>query len=520
MIKRLYPLLAGLFISATALAQSSNDALLYSPLQPHGTARTQALGGTGVGLGGDYSSAHINPAGIAMFKTGEFLISGGVGISNYTSDYQGNNQQDNTGKRNNFQIPNIGIIFATNKNSGSDSWNNITFSLGMDRLANYNNKIAIAGFNDVSSYTDTWVDNLAGANDDGYNSGFPLGASLGYQTYLMEQHPTTGSSFEPMSWAAPSRQEGGAIALQQRGTLETEGGLNEYSFAIGGNYGDRLYIGASLALPSINYKETFSWSEDDASSDNNNHFAYFDYHQYLKRTGLGVGGKLGILYKVTDRFRLGGAFQTPTFYSMHDSYSADLLSNVEDGRGDLQYASGDLTNGYPVEYDYNYVAPLRAMAGASYFFGDLEDPQKPQGFITADYEYVNQASGKFKVSDDKNYENDVNNNISAIYKSASNLRVGAEVKFLSIYAVRAGFAAYGNPYSDDSYNAGVNASRKVYSGGLGIRNKGIYADATYSYTQGSDRYQPYTVNDAGYTPHAALLDYTRSNIMLTVGFKF
>ena len=270
-----------------------------------------------------------------MFKTGEFLISGGVGISNYTSDYQGNNKDDNTGKRNNFQIPNIGVIFATNKNSGSNSWNNITFSLGMDRLANYNNKIAIAGFNDVSSYTDTWVDNLAGANDDGYNSGFPLGASLGYQNYLMEQHPTTGTSFEPMSWAAPSRQEGGAIALQQRGTLETEGGLNEYSFAIGGNFGDRLYIGASLALPSINYKETFSWSEDDASSDNNNHFAYYDYHQYLKRTGLGVGGKLGVLYKVTGRFRLGGTFQTPTFYSMHDSYSADLLSNVEDGRGDL-----------------------------------------------------------------------------------------------------------------------------------------------------------------------------------------
>jgi folate-dependent tRNA-U54 methylase TrmFO/GidA len=42
MIKRLYPLLGGLFISVTAMAQSSNDALLYSPMQPHGTARTQA----------------------------------------------------------------------------------------------------------------------------------------------------------------------------------------------------------------------------------------------------------------------------------------------------------------------------------------------------------------------------------------------------------------------------------------------------------------------------------------------
>ncbi|PSL46488.1 hypothetical protein CLV51_103467 [Chitinophaga niastensis] len=521
MIKRLYPLLGGLFISVTAMAQSSNDALLYSPNQPIGSARAQALGGAGVGLGGDYSSAHTNPAGIAMFKTGEFLISAGVGISGNTSMYQNNNTADNKGSRTNFQLPNIGVIFATNKHSGSSSWNNITFSIGMNRLANYNNKFAIAGYNNVSSYSDSWVDDLVGQNGDAYKSGFPLGASLAYQTYLIDQYtnPTTGK-IEPLSKASPTRQVGGPIALQQRGTIETEGGLNEYAFAVGGNYGDRLYIGASVALPSINYKETLTWSEDDASSNHNNDFNYFDYKKYLKRTGLGIGAKFGILYKVTDRFRLGAAIHTPTFYSMHDSYTADMTADVEGTRGVTSYSSNDILNGYPKENDYNYTAPFRAMGGASYFIGDITDPKKTQGFITADYEYVNQSSGKFKMSNDRNFESELNGNISAIYKSVSNVKVGAEVKFLSLYAVRAGFAAYGNPYSSDSYNAGVDASRKVYSGGLGIRNKGIYADLTYSYTQGKDRYQPYTVVDAGYTPKAATLDYTRSNIIMTVGFKF
>ncbi|MCW3464027.1 OmpP1/FadL family transporter [Chitinophaga nivalis] len=502
------------------MAQSSSDALLYSNFQPFGTARTQALGGGGVGLGGDYTSAHLNPAGIGVFKTGEFLFSAGVGITGNNSTYQGNNILDNKGNRTNFQLPNIGVIFAANRNSGSSSWNNVTFSLGMNRLANYNNKVAIAGFNDVSSYSDSWVDDLVGQNTDVYKKGYPLGASLAYQSGLIDQFKNAAGNIEPLSNASPTRQEGGPIALQQRGILETQGGLNEFAFAVAGNYGDRFYIGASVVVPSINYKETLTFMEDDASGKPNNGFAFFDYNKYLKRTGLGIGGKLGVLFKATDRLRLGAAFHTPVFYSMHDSYSANMTSNTENINSTLSAYSEDLTNGYPVENDYNYTAPLRLMGGASFFIGDLSDPSKPQGFISADYEYVNQSSGKFRMSNDRSFENDLNTNIGALYKAASNVKVGAELKFLSIYAVRAGFAAYGNPYSNDSYNAGIDASRKVYSGGLGFRTKGIYGDLTYSYAQGKDRWLPYRVADAGYTPKAATIDYNRSNIVMTIGLKF
>ncbi|MBO9732049.1 MAG: hypothetical protein J7623_25630 [Chitinophaga sp.] len=521
MIKRLYPLLGGLFLSATAMAQSSNDALLYSPNQPHGTARTQALGGAGIGLGGDYSSAHLNPAGIAIFKTGEFHISAGVGISQFTSNYLGNGQLDNKGNRSNFQMPSIGVIMATNKNSGSSTWNNITFSLGMERLANYNNKMAIAGRNNQTSLSDAWVDDFFDQSVSDATLG--LGFDLGYYTGMIHKHANAPGDTSIISQASPLRPGGGLPGIQQRGTIETEGGLNEYSFAIGGNYGDRLYIGASLNLPSINYKETLNWSEDDASSDKNNGFAYFDYTKRLKRTGLGFGAKLGILYKVSDHFRLGGTFATPTWYSIHDSYTAEFHSDIENNQGEVSAYSVDLAQGFPTENDYHYTAPLRAGAGASYFFGNLAEPKTTQGFITADYEYVNQSSGKFKYNNGK-AATGVNDNISAIYKATSNIRAGAEVRFQAMYAVRLGFAAYGNPYTNDAYNAGIDASRKVYSGGLGFRNKGFYADLTYSYTQGDDRYQPYTIYQAAgqpnLSPKAATLAYNRSNILLTIGFKF
>lgn len=527
MNKRLFPLLGGLFLSATAMAQSSNDALLYSPMQPHGTARTQALGGVGVGLGGDYSSAHINPAGIGIFKTGEFLISAGVGITNTTSNYLGNNKQDNTGNRTNFQVPNIGVIFATNFNNGTNTWNNVTFSLGVNRLANYNSKQAIAGVNAVSSYSNTWVEQLQGASLKYFEGGDPTGASLAYQGLLIDTL-NRGGGLIPVSFADPRRNKidprldpltGG---VTQRGTLTKEGGMNEYAFAVGGNYGDRLYIGASVVLPSINYKETFSWSEDDRDANNHtNYFNYFDYNKYIKRTGLGIGGKLGLLYKVSDRFRLGAAFHTPTYFSIHDSYSGDIHTDTENFGHEASVYSDQLTNdGGPQLFDYNYVTPMKFLGGASFFFGDLTDPKKPQGFISADYEYVNQSSAKFKIRDDKQYERILNDNISAIYKSVSNFRVGAELKLASLYAIRAGFANYGNPYSNDAYNAGADGSTNVFSGGVGFRSKGLYLDLTYSYAESSYKYRPYTTADAATTPAAAAIDYNRSNIMMTVGFKF
>ncbi|MBC9929994.1 OmpP1/FadL family transporter [Chitinophaga qingshengii] len=520
MIKRLSPLLAGLFLSVTAAAQSSNDALLYSPNQPFGTARAQALGGAGIGLGGDYSAAHTNPAGIGMFKTGEFLISAGLGLTNNTSNYLGNNILDNKGNKTNFQLPSIGVIFATNKGTGDKAWNNVTFSLGYTRLANYNNKIVVAGNNKVSSFSDTWIDQMWQSDSTGMENNFPLGGSLAFKTDLINRFFHPDGKWDPMTNASPQRPTGGLSSIQQRGIMETRGGLNEFALAVAGNYGNRLYIGGSVNLPNVNYREDFTVMEDDATNNPNNEFGYFDYRQFLRRTGIGIGAKLGVIYKASPRFRLGGAFHTPTYYSLHDSYTADLTANTENLSGTKYAHSDDVTNGYPVEFDYNYVTPLRAMAGVTYFFGDITHVSNTQGFITADYEYVNQSSGKFKMSNYREDEKALNQNISAIYKAVSNIRVGAELKFATLYAARLGFAWYGNPYSSDAYNASVDASRKVYSGGFGYRNKGLYADLAYSYTQGNDRYRLYTSTTTGLTPNAATLDYNRSNVVLTLGLKF
>ncbi|MFB6454802.1 OmpP1/FadL family transporter [Chitinophaga sp. Hz27] len=504
------------------MAQTPSGALLFSNQDPVGTARTQALGGVSIGLGGDYSSAYSNPAGIGFFKTGEFLISGGVGITGNTSTYfPMAAPEDKKGSRTNFQVPNIGVIFASNRNSGANTWNNFSFAVGMNRLANFNNNINIGGVTSTTSITENWIDDMwAAGMDPRYASS--IGASLAWDQKLISTFTNSKGETDLISQASPARQiqtPNPLTAIYQRANIQTRGGINDYNFAMGANYGDRLYIGGSIDFPNVNYKEDMHVSEDDNDSQaKSNNFGYLDYNQYTRMSGLGFSASLGLIYKVADRFRVGASFHLPTWYSLNVTQSGDLTTNTENWNG-VQSGSA-AGSGYLKDFSYNLRTPFRAGAGASYFFGNLKDPKSVTGFIAADYEYVNHSSSKYNYPDYKASQDAANAGIKQLFTNASNFRVGAEVKFLSLFAVRAGYAQTGNPYSGDNYNMKVDASRKTYSGGVGLRTKGIYVDLTYSYTQTKDYYQLYTTEIADLYPPAAMLDYTRSNIMATVGFKF
>ena len=73
-----------------------DNALLFSRTRPSGSARIQALGGTQVSLGGDYSSALSNPAGLGMYNRSEFTFSPGLTTSSFSSDYLGENKDAST----------------------------------------------------------------------------------------------------------------------------------------------------------------------------------------------------------------------------------------------------------------------------------------------------------------------------------------------------------------------------------------------------------------------------------------
>src|SRR6188768_3271591 len=82
-----------LLSNGSVLAQSyAETALLFSRTSAAGSARIQALGGAQIALGGDYSSALSNPAGLGMYNRSEFTFSPALSFYNIKTTY--NTQSD------------------------------------------------------------------------------------------------------------------------------------------------------------------------------------------------------------------------------------------------------------------------------------------------------------------------------------------------------------------------------------------------------------------------------------------
>src|ERR1700742_58487 len=89
---RKYLSVVGLFLCLYANAQLPEDALRNSWTTPSGTARQQAIGGAMGSIGGDLTAGYVNPAGLALYKTNEIVLSPGWQLFNTTrSGYLGNN---------------------------------------------------------------------------------------------------------------------------------------------------------------------------------------------------------------------------------------------------------------------------------------------------------------------------------------------------------------------------------------------------------------------------------------------
>ncbi len=72
----------------TSFSQSPEDVLRYSYHPQQGTARNMSIGGAMGSLGGDLNALYVNPAGLGLFKTNEFVVSPGLVFNNNNSIIQ------------------------------------------------------------------------------------------------------------------------------------------------------------------------------------------------------------------------------------------------------------------------------------------------------------------------------------------------------------------------------------------------------------------------------------------------
>lgn len=480
-------------------AQDENDAIRYGFTTYMGTARGMSIGSALGSVGGDFGSLSVNPAGIGVYRKGEFCFTPAFNIHKNSGSYQGSNTNSSDSKLNFSQV---GLVLTKSENeyTGRHRWKAASFAVGVNRQQNFFNRYTYSGKNNQSSIVNKWANDfnaLGGLNATTLGIvNFPAYAA--YETYLIDKDST--DSTKAMSYVPLSGQ-----GLQQTKSVSESGHLQEIVISGGGNYMDKLLVGATLGIVTTKYNRSTQYNEDDLSGNLDNDFSYLKFNETLNTEGTGVNLKLGMIYKFNKSFRLGFAVHTPTWIGFTDQSRIYMESNTEK----LLQGSAITTFNQDTAQAFNYsmTTPYRALASGTLLFSRF-------GFLTADIEYVDYSSMKYDFG--VGYEtltSELNTTIQRTYRPVTNFRLGAEAKLEDI-ALRAGFGYYASPYE----NANWNAYQRNITLGIGYRAKSWFMDLAYIQSRRVNYENPYVLT-AGPSP-LALVTKNNSQAALTIGWKF
>ena len=505
-----------------AIAQDFVDnALLFSRTRPTGSARIQALGGTQVSLGGDYSSAFSNPAGLGMYNRSEVTISPGLTMSDMSSTYRGNKT---SASKSMINIP--GLSFVYHHESGKQSgFLGGSFGLSVTRTNDFNREFRYRGTNSDNSIIDYFIDDAYGVNPETFlwrenedpGDNFRSLTAMAYNNFLIEDYLDNGR-YAYRSVLSPLPEEPGFPAeirtIDQEEIGSSKGSQYQWSISYGANFNDNLFIGAGLGITSIRYKisqifreSNFRYSEDPDYQPIDN----FETNENYDIRGNGVNFTIGAVYRPLDFLQVGASLVTPSFYKLTDTYGGRITSqwNYFDDPDNPSFPEQPNVTEYfddiPLISEYNISTPLRVTTGATFI--------SKIGFISADVEFVNYSRAKYDsdITGDFSFEND---GIKSAYKSVVNYRVGAEYRH-DIFRVRAGYNYMADPHRT---TGGLDRSIKSFSGGLGVKMDRFFADlgAVFSSTEGTR--SPY-FSSIGPDP-VAMQKLKTASYILTVGFTF
>ena len=146
-------LFIALFISMLSNAQNETDVVRYLNNSPFGTARVSSMAGSFGALGGDVTTALINPAGIGIYRRRELSLTPGFSFNNVISNSEGESELST---KNKFIFSNAGFVSSNSSNSNKDFYFN--FSLGYNKTLDFNRSSAVSFYNYESSMLFSFTD--------------------------------------------------------------------------------------------------------------------------------------------------------------------------------------------------------------------------------------------------------------------------------------------------------------------------------------------------------------------------
>jgi hypothetical protein len=485
-----------LMAAATLHAQqglnTAQDAVRYSTDNLTGTARFRAMGGAFGALGGDPSAIGINPAGSAIF----LYNSGTLSLSSYNT----NNQANFFGSRNkrndnSFDLNQAGMVFVFNNNKEDALMSKFALGINYENTQSFENIVGIRGTNPTGSIASYFLNYANGANGA---PGVSLGrlnsqsfenltfaeqqASLGYEAYAIDPLTDSSSNTEYIA----STPGGNRYQESYIGTSGFNGKVN-LNFAA--ELKKRVYLGANINVHFTDYINNTSFYED---TNNNTGVGLKDIEFNTERYtyGGGLSFDLGAIVKVTDKFRLGAAYQSPTWMWLQDEVTQNINTIFD---GSYSFYNPGVTM---VGDDYTIRTPSKFTFSAASIFGK-------HGLLSVDYAVRNYANTEYSGS---NRFAAINQELSQTLDWAGELRVGTEWRIKKV-SLRGGYRYMESPYKNGTTMGPLTG----YSAGLGYSFGISRLDLAYAWYQRKSDISTFT---PGLTD-AARVKTTNNNITLS-----
>ena len=465
-------ILAGISASALFFAQDvsiiRNTSTIYDNISSLGTARYSAMAGSMGALGGDASVLNTNPAGLGVFITDDVSVSLAINSNKSTASLAGKSTSQNTSKVT-LGSTNGVLSFQTKENS---AW-----------------KFVNVGINYVTQNVNDKLQSPGNAN---------------ITQAIIPQGQTSPSDYN----------------IFEGHLYETIGHRSKLNLGIGGNYDNKIYIGAAVNFSSVNIEQ---YDEVKVSSLNTRTSKYFTKQNtpYIEE-GDGFSLSLGVIGKLSNAVRLGAAIKSPTWYSIDREYNFYSRNSL-----------GLSQNSYTENRTFR--TPTKLTLSGAFI------PNKHFAFnvdYRVDLGKPNFGGGAADVQ--------LNNFYESTYKAQHEVRIGGEYRIKS-FRVRGGYAFTTSPFKDHTEmmfdnNANVVSGKlsnyivgktQVISGGIGYDFKMFYIDASYQHRthehsnpffagtyvnrDGNGSEGNYSVSDTSIVSNAK---NQKGQLILTLGWKF
>ena len=440
------------YLQAQDVSIIRNSVDVYSANPLSGSAKFNAMAGSMGALGGDLSAINTNPASVGVFITGN--ISGTLAVNNSKTTSSFSNAA-NSYKLNNADLGQLGgvAVFETSRNT---PWKFVNFGV------NYTNT-------NLEDYIETPRNDSYTFQDEvkDYNSGNMVTGTL---TSKGHAYNRTGS-------------------------------LTNLNIALGGNYDNKFYVGASLNFKGSNF-EQYDTSRLYLDIDDDTYELNKQGTPYAEDSN-GFSFSAGVIGKLNNNFRLGLALESPTWWTINRTF---YEVGYEDEYGDPPYIE-----------DRKLSSPMKATISGAFV-------ANKNFALNVDYT-LGLSKPKYKVQGTP--ESDLNSFFNNQFKNLSELKVGGEYRYNN-FRLRGGYAIANSPFEKIYGENNFIGKKETLGAGVGFDFKSFYVDAAYNRVKtnstnvyGDGKYY-FENTEIVYNaiPFTSKLEDVKNNVTLTLGWKF